>query len=147
MIMIVQPYYLALWRKYEHLIDYINFQFYAYDKGTIISQFFDHFETQTSNYNGGKVLVSFGTDGSGGLSPKNGFFRLVVSIDMRKNFMVCLYGQQMTPKRQDFLMRSSHKPSWPAQSGHLCFFSHVVVLETSDIINRKDEIGILLIYP
>lgn len=70
----VQPYYLALWRKYGHLIDYVNFQFYAYDKGTTISQFLDHFETQSSNYRGGKVLVSFGTDGSGGLSPENGFF-------------------------------------------------------------------------
>jgi hypothetical protein len=70
----VQPYYLALWRKYGYLIDYVNFQFYAYDKGTTISQFLDHFETQSSNYRGGKVLVSFGTDGSGGLSPENGFF-------------------------------------------------------------------------
>ncbi|XP_034688759.1 chitinase 2-like [Vitis riparia] len=71
----VQPYYLALWKKYGHLIDYVNFQFYAYDKGTTISQFLQHFETQRSNYNGGKVLVSFGTDGSGGLSPQNGFFK------------------------------------------------------------------------
>jgi hypothetical protein len=76
-----------------------------------------------------------------------GFLRLVVSLDMRKNFMAYLYGQQMTPRRPDFLMRSNHKPSWPAQSDHLCFFSHVVVLQTSDIINKKDEIGILLIYP
>ncbi|KAK4492015.1 hypothetical protein RD792_002803 [Penstemon davidsonii] len=70
----VQPYYLALWRKYGHLIDYVNFQFYAYEKGTSVSQFLKYFETQKSNYYGGKVLVSFGTDGSGGLSPKNGFF-------------------------------------------------------------------------
>ncbi|KAM3691737.1 hypothetical protein ACB098_08G034900 [Castanea mollissima] len=46
----IQPYYLALWRKYGHLIDY------------------------NTNYEGGKVLVSLGTDGSGGLSPDNGFF-------------------------------------------------------------------------
>ncbi|EEF30545.1 chitinase 2 [Ricinus communis] len=70
----VQPYYLALWKKYGHLIDYVNFQFYAYPKGTTVSQFLKYFETQTSNYRGGKVLVSFGTDGSGGLSPQNGFF-------------------------------------------------------------------------
>ncbi|XVF20162.1 hypothetical protein REPUB_Repub11eG0174500 [Reevesia pubescens] len=70
----VQPHYLALWRKYGHLIDYVNFQFYAYDKGTTISQFVKYFHEQTSNYRGGKVLVSFGTDGSGGLSPENGFF-------------------------------------------------------------------------
>lgn len=71
----VQPYYLALWRRYGHLIDYVNFQFYAYSKGTTIPQFLKYFDTQSSNYYGGRVLVSFGTDGSGGLSPKNGFFK------------------------------------------------------------------------
>ncbi|XVE59163.1 hypothetical protein DITRI_Ditri05aG0023500 [Diplodiscus trichospermus] len=71
----VQPHYLALWRKFGHLIDYVNFQFYAYDKGTNISQFLKYFDEQSSNYRGGKVLVSFGTDGSGGLSPENGFFK------------------------------------------------------------------------
>jgi hypothetical protein len=65
---------LALWRKYGHQIDYVNFQFYAYDKGTTVSQFINYFNTQSSNYNGGKVLVSFISDGSGGLSPQNGFF-------------------------------------------------------------------------
>nr|XP_004295963.2 PREDICTED: chitinase 2-like [Fragaria vesca subsp. vesca]QLY89005.1 chitinase 2-like protein [Fragaria nilgerrensis] len=70
----VQPYYLALWRKYGHLIDYVNFQFYAYDKGTTVTQFMKYFGTQSSNYKGGKVLVSFGTDQSGGLSPEHGFF-------------------------------------------------------------------------
>ncbi|KAJ4725925.1 chitinase 2-like [Melia azedarach] len=70
----VQPHYLALWKKYGHLIDYVNFQFYAYEKGTTISQFMKYFEAQSLNYNEGKVLVSFGTDGSGGLSPQNGFF-------------------------------------------------------------------------
>ncbi|GMY32960.1 chitinase 2 [Fagus crenata] len=74
MMMTVQPYYLALWRKYGHLIDYVNFQFYAYEKGTTIPQFIEHFETKNTNYIGGKVLVSFGTDGSGDLSPDNGFF-------------------------------------------------------------------------
>jgi hypothetical protein len=56
------------------IIDYVNFQFYAYEKGTTIPQFIRYFETQSNNYKGGKVLVSFGTDGSGGLSPANGFF-------------------------------------------------------------------------
>ncbi|XAR60513.1 Chitinase [Bertholletia excelsa] len=72
---IVQSHYLALWSKYGHLIDYVNFQFYAYDKGTTIHQFTQYFETQSSNYKGGKVLVSFGTDGSGGLKPDHGFFK------------------------------------------------------------------------
>ncbi|XP_050371370.1 chitinase 2-like [Argentina anserina] len=70
----VQSHYLALWKNYGQLIDYVNFQFYAYDQSTTVSQFIDYFKTQSSNYNGGKVLASFSTDGSGGLSPENGFF-------------------------------------------------------------------------
>ncbi|KAF5470614.1 hypothetical protein F2P56_011118 [Juglans regia] len=70
----VQKHYLALWNKYGNQIDYVNFQFYAYDKGTTVSQFMDYFHTQSSNYKGGKVLASFISDGSGGLSPQNGFF-------------------------------------------------------------------------
>ncbi|KAK9998493.1 hypothetical protein SO802_018096 [Lithocarpus litseifolius] len=50
-------------------------KFYAYDKGTTVPQFLDYFKTQSSNYNGGKVLVSFGTDASGGLKPDKGFFK------------------------------------------------------------------------
>ncbi|KAH7542544.1 hypothetical protein FEM48_Zijuj02G0085400 [Ziziphus jujuba var. spinosa] len=71
----VQSHYLALWKSYGHLIDYVNFQFYAYDKGTSVSQFLDYFNTQTSNYNGGEVLASFISGGTGGLSPENGFFK------------------------------------------------------------------------
>ena len=70
----VQKHYLALWKKYGQQIDYVNFQFYAYDKATTVSQFLNYFKTQSSNYNGGKVLVSFSTDTSGGLKPANGFF-------------------------------------------------------------------------
>ncbi|KAK6144557.1 hypothetical protein DH2020_021377 [Rehmannia glutinosa] len=70
----VQSHYMALWRKYGHVIDYVNFQFYAYDKGTSVSQFMDYFAKQSSNYNGGKVLPSFISDESGGLGPNNGFF-------------------------------------------------------------------------
>ncbi|KAM7502011.1 hypothetical protein LguiB_000915 [Lonicera macranthoides] len=70
----VQSHYLALWKSYGHLIDYVNFQFYAYDAGTSVDQFMGYFETQTKNYEGGKVLASFSTDGSGGLKPENGFF-------------------------------------------------------------------------
>ncbi|KAK2643205.1 hypothetical protein Ddye_024968 [Dipteronia dyeriana] len=70
----VQSHYKALWKSYGHIIDYVNFQFYAYDQGTSVSQFMNYFNTQSSNYNGGKVLVSFISDGSGGLSPDDGFF-------------------------------------------------------------------------
>ncbi|KAJ4833881.1 hypothetical protein Tsubulata_047726 [Turnera subulata] len=69
----VQSHYKALWRSYGHLIDYVNFQFYAYEK-TTVTQFIKYFKQQKSNYNGGKVLASITTDGSGGLSPANGFF-------------------------------------------------------------------------
>ncbi|XP_044469576.1 chitinase 2-like [Mangifera indica] len=70
----VQSHYMTLWKNYGDLIDYVNFQFYAYDAGTTVSQFMNYFKTQTSNYDGGKVLVSFISDGSGGLSPNDGFF-------------------------------------------------------------------------
>ncbi|XP_009777517.2 chitinase 2-like [Nicotiana sylvestris] len=70
----VQSHYQALWKSYGHIIDYVNFQFYAYDEGTTVSQFMNYFATQRSNYEGGKMLASFSTDGSGGLSPDNGFF-------------------------------------------------------------------------
>ncbi|XP_058111009.1 chitinase 2-like [Magnolia sinica] len=70
----VQSHYLALWRKFGNVIDYINFQFYAYDQGTTVYQFLDYFNTQSSNYGGGKVLVSFSTEGNEGLSPEAGFF-------------------------------------------------------------------------
>ncbi|KAJ8631446.1 hypothetical protein MRB53_024769 [Persea americana] len=76
----VQRQYLTLWKKYGHIIDYVNFQFYAYDKGTSISQFLSYFETQISNYGEGKVLVSFISDGSGGLSPDRGFFTACSSL-------------------------------------------------------------------
>ncbi|KAL3720129.1 hypothetical protein ACJRO7_005025 [Eucalyptus globulus] len=70
----VQSPYLALWSRYGQLIDYVNFQFYAYDAGTSVSQFIGHFEEQSQNYGGGKVLVSFISDGSGRLSPEDRFF-------------------------------------------------------------------------
>ncbi|PIN09457.1 Chitinase [Handroanthus impetiginosus] len=70
----VQSHYIALWKSYGHVIDYVNFQFYAYDKGTTVSQFLKYFYTQKSNYNGGIVLASFISDGSGGLAPDKGFF-------------------------------------------------------------------------
>ncbi|KAL6137870.1 hypothetical protein ACLB2K_063159 [Fragaria x ananassa] len=41
---------------------------------TTVSQFINYYKQQSSNYNGGKVLASFSTDGSGRLSPENGFF-------------------------------------------------------------------------
>ncbi|XP_077245293.1 chitinase 2-like [Tasmannia lanceolata] len=70
----VQSHYLALWRKYGHVIDYVNFQFYAYDKGISVTQFVHFFHEQAANYGGGEILASFISDGSGGLGPNDGFF-------------------------------------------------------------------------
>ncbi|KAH0450803.1 hypothetical protein IEQ34_021495 [Dendrobium chrysotoxum] len=70
----VQGHYQALWASYSNVIDFVNFQFYAYSSATTVSQFLSYYDTQRSNYAGGQVLVSFSTDGSGGLSPANGFF-------------------------------------------------------------------------
>jgi len=70
----VQSHYKALWKSYSQVIDYVNFQFYGYDKETTVSQFMDYFSTQRSNYEGGRILASFSTDGISGLSPENGFF-------------------------------------------------------------------------
>ncbi|GJS24897.1 chitinase 2-like protein [Tanacetum coccineum] len=70
----VQSHYKSLWKSYGHAIDYVNFQFYAYDAGMTVSQFMNYFQTQSSNYEGGSILASFSSEGSGGLSPQNGFF-------------------------------------------------------------------------
>ncbi|KAG0451035.1 hypothetical protein HPP92_026602 [Vanilla planifolia] len=77
----VQSHYQALWADYGSAIDYVNFQFYAYDSGTTVTQFLDHFEAQRANYPGGRVLASFasGSD-AGGLSPANGFFDACQSL-------------------------------------------------------------------
>ncbi|XP_027343741.1 chitinase 2-like [Abrus precatorius] len=84
----VQSHYMALWKNYGHLIDYVNFQFYAYDKGTTVSQFINYFNKQSSNYNGGKVLVSFISDENGGLIPDNGFFNACRTLQTKQK----LYG-------------------------------------------------------
>ncbi|XP_002532812.2 chitinase 2 [Ricinus communis] len=80
----VQRNYLALWKSYGHLIDYVNFQFYAYAEDTTVSQFLNYFKIQSSNYYGGKVLTSFLTEGSGGLSPENGFFTACSELKRHK---------------------------------------------------------------
>ncbi|XP_039012810.1 chitinase 2-like [Hibiscus syriacus] len=69
----INSYYLALWRKYGHVIDFVNFQFYAYDKLSV-SGFISRFKEQASNYGGGQLLASFQSGGHGGLRPYDGFF-------------------------------------------------------------------------
>ncbi|KAK6271896.1 hypothetical protein POUND7_008979 [Theobroma cacao] len=69
----VKSHYLALWRKYGQVIDYVNFQFYAYDNVSV-PQFITNFKMQASNYGGGQLLASFQSDGGGGLRPSDGYF-------------------------------------------------------------------------
>nr|GEY02952.1 chitinase 2-like [Tanacetum cinerariifolium] len=61
--------------SFASIVPYDDDEFYAYDKGTTVSQFINYFRTQSSNYEGGNILTSFSTEGSGGLSPKDGFFK------------------------------------------------------------------------
>ncbi|KAK1322431.1 hypothetical protein QJS10_CPA03g01369 [Acorus calamus] len=70
----VQSHYLALWKKYARVIDTVNFQFYAYDNTTTVSQFLKYFDKQSRNYTGGEIMTSFISDGSKGLTPAHGFF-------------------------------------------------------------------------
>lgn len=57
----VQRHYQALWRKYGAVIDYINFQFYAYGASTTVDQYVEFFDNQIVNYPGGNILASFTT--------------------------------------------------------------------------------------
>ncbi|KAJ9188926.1 hypothetical protein P3X46_000276 [Hevea brasiliensis] len=113
----VQPYYLALWKKYGHVIDYVNFLFYAYPNETSVPQFMKYIQTQNSNYGGGTVLLSFGTDESGGLYPQNGFFDACSSLrGMNKLHGIFLFGLRSTPRSQGFIMKSSHRTFWLTQN-------------------------------
>ncbi|GLJ06100.1 hypothetical protein SUGI_0031830 [Cryptomeria japonica] len=70
----LRSHYMALWKKYGDFIDHVNFQFYAYDKGTTVEQFLSYFQIQESNYKGGKILASLGTDESStGVTPEKFF--------------------------------------------------------------------------
>uniref|UniRef100_A0A6V7QSM7 GH18 domain-containing protein n=1 Tax=Ananas comosus var. bracteatus TaxID=296719 RepID=A0A6V7QSM7_ANACO len=60
----VQTHYQALWASYSRVIDYVNFQFYAYGPSTTVDQYLSYYKDQTANYNGGTILASFTTDNS-----------------------------------------------------------------------------------
>ncbi|KAJ0974060.1 hypothetical protein J5N97_016025 [Dioscorea zingiberensis] len=78
----VQRYYQALWREHKHVIDYVNFQFYAdTDAGIRAGEFLEYFEVQEKNYNGGKMLVGLSSEVIGGLRPENGLFETIEVID------------------------------------------------------------------
>ncbi|CAD6212592.1 unnamed protein product [Miscanthus lutarioriparius] len=57
----VQRHYQALWASYGSVIDYVNFQFYAYGASTTEAQYVDFFDQQLVNYPGGNILASFTT--------------------------------------------------------------------------------------
>jgi hypothetical protein len=69
----VQRYYIPLWSKYSGVIDYVNFQFYAYGDNTDVPLYVQFYDEQAANYPGGKVLASFSTgDTTGLISPDLG---------------------------------------------------------------------------
>ena len=65
----------VLWRKYGHVIDYVNFQFYAYNLIKSVDWFLELFGEQQAIYNVGQLLANFSTDheAAGGLTPVTGF--------------------------------------------------------------------------
>lgn len=68
----VETYYTALWKQYNSVIDYVNFQFYTYDTSTTPSQYVNYYNTAASKYGGGaKVLASFSTETNVGPRPAN----------------------------------------------------------------------------
>ncbi|CAM0879730.1 unnamed protein product [Alopecurus aequalis] len=70
---IVQKYYIPLWSKYKSVINYVNFQFYAYGANTDVDTYVKFYNDQQANYAGAKVLASFKTgDVTGLLSPEQG---------------------------------------------------------------------------
>ncbi|KAJ4820219.1 Chitinase 2 [Rhynchospora pubera] len=70
----VQSMYQALWAKYSSIIDYVNFQFYAYGADTTVDQYVQYYDEQVSNYPGGNVLASFMTENTTGvISADTGF--------------------------------------------------------------------------
>ncbi|KAI3852020.1 hypothetical protein MKW98_020019 [Papaver atlanticum] len=80
----VQGHYLALWKKYGHTIDYVDFQFYAYEKWISVSQIFKFFDEQASNYAGGYILASFDTAGDRGLQTIDGLFKVCSEIKRKQ---------------------------------------------------------------
>nr|CAB3489515.1 unnamed protein product [Digitaria exilis] len=64
---VIQKYYQPLWSKYSGVIDYVNFQFYAYGANTDVDLYLQFYDNQTANYPGAKVLASFKTGNVTGL--------------------------------------------------------------------------------
>ena len=101
----VESQYLELWRNYGHLIDYVNFQFYEYDKKWMgVDQFIDYFDIQSTLYKGGNILAGLISDDSGGLTSDNGFFAACNKLrSSRKNFMGIFVWNADLSKTKGFL--------------------------------------------
>ncbi|KAJ4796408.1 Chitinase 2 [Rhynchospora pubera] len=58
----VQEMYKALWAStYRNVIDYVNFQFYAYPEIQNAQQYVQYYDDQVTNYPGANVLAGFST--------------------------------------------------------------------------------------
>ncbi|GLJ06097.1 hypothetical protein SUGI_0031800 [Cryptomeria japonica] len=78
-------------------------QFYAYDRSTSVKQFLEYFDTQASNYKGGKLLSSFSTDnGSDGLTPDKGFFDACRELKKRRKLEGIFIWSADDSKKYDF---------------------------------------------
>jgi hypothetical protein len=65
----VQRHYQALWASHGGVIDYVNFQFYAYGSSTTADEYVNHFNDQIGNYPGGNILASFSTEPTANFVP------------------------------------------------------------------------------
>lgn len=54
-------YYQALWNGHSHLIDYVNFQFYANQPNTTVDQYINLYNEQADIYGHCKVLAAINT--------------------------------------------------------------------------------------
>ncbi|XP_072979576.1 chitinase 2-like [Typha angustifolia] len=62
-------YYLALWGKYQNVIDYVNYQFYELRAGATMEDYLDDYNTQSDNFDASKLLASLLTGDPDAISP------------------------------------------------------------------------------
>ncbi|MQL93691.1 hypothetical protein Taro_026349 [Colocasia esculenta] len=100
--------------KYGWLVDYVNFQFYAYGNGTTVPQFLRYFETQSDKYRGATLLVSYISDGSrGGLPPGHGFFSACNRLKLQGNLHGIFVWSADDSKANGFKSRSLSSMPYP----------------------------------
>uniref|UniRef100_A0A0E0BAK1 GH18 domain-containing protein n=1 Tax=Oryza glumipatula TaxID=40148 RepID=A0A0E0BAK1_9ORYZ len=58
-----ESYYISLWNEYKNVIDYVNYQFYAYGRDTTDQDYIRYYNTQANgNFAGGSVLAAINTN-------------------------------------------------------------------------------------